>query len=120
MPFTMSAITATASISQRLIIAVLSVRNAVAVRVSAVGAAVVTDTIAILIDKVHATAAVITDTIAVSVYEFRACATVVTYTIAVTATLTVLGSSNSCRERDQCNYHYSSYYSCFHYVFTLV
>jgi uncharacterized membrane protein len=118
MPFTMSAITATTSISQRLIIIVLSVWNAVAVRVFAVGADIVTDTIAILVNKVHATAAVITYTIAVFVYEFRACANVVTYTIAATATMTVLGSSNSCRERDQCNYHYSSHYSCFHFVFT--
>jgi hypothetical protein len=114
----MFAITATVSISRRLTIVVLSVRDAVAVRVPAVGADIVTDTIVIVIDKVHATAAVITYTIAVIVYESLACANVVTYTIAATATMTVLGSSNSCRERDQCNYHYSSYYSCFHFVFT--
>jgi hypothetical protein len=122
-------------------IVVLSVRNAVAVRVSAVGADVVTDAITITIDKVHATAAasastasmsavatIVADTIVISVHESRAVADIVAYPITVgiyifgaasAATLTVLGSSDSYGERDQRNDQDSSHCSYLHFVFTL-
>ena len=131
-PFALSA-----SVSQRLIIVVLSVRDSVAVRVSAVDANVVTDAITIAIDKLRAAAStaststvaeIVADTIAISVYGSWACADIVTYSIAVgihvlgaasAATLTVLGSSDSCGERDQCNDQDSSHCSYLHFVFTL-
>jgi uncharacterized protein YaaW (UPF0174 family) len=70
-------------------IVVLSVRDAVAVIVSAVSAEIVTDTITIAIDKhlvaasastasTSAVAKIVTDTIAVSVYGSWACADIVT------------------------------------------
>ncbi len=111
-PFTLS-VTAAASISWRRIIIVLSVRDAVAVRVPAVDADVVTDAVTICIDKFHAAASgstasasavVIADSIVVVVHESRAITGVVTDSIVVVVhilgavsavTLTVLGGSNS-------------------------
>ncbi len=121
-------------------IVVLSVRDAVAVIVSAVSAEIVTDTITIAIDKhlvaasastasTSAVAKIVTDTIAVSVYGSWACIDIVAYSIAVgihilgaasAVTRTVLGSNNPYGERDQCNDQDSSHCSYLHFVFTFV
>ena len=79
--------------------------SAITAVASIVGAGIVTDAV-----SASTSAVVIVDTI--TIYESGACANVVTRTIAVgihilgtdiTVTLDVLGSNNSCGERDQCN-----------------
>lgn len=81
--------------------------SAITAVASIVGAGIVTDAV-----SASTSAVVIVDTITITIYESGACANVVTRTIAVgihilgtdiTVTLDVLGSNNSCGERDQCN-----------------